>query len=315
MLIINELACTINGQKCQYLGLKVDKLSLANVQWSPAVSSHFEVLRLRDFNRRGLPDDHDPWKPHRVHFHALILFTEGQGTHGVDFVDHPVKAGTLVHVCANQIHYFGQTQELEAFMVIFLPAALPTNLLGLSTSISSSISWSTIQYIWPSVVSLELAQAQMLQQHIELLETYKGMGDRQQAAAQYLLWSVIALASQVAVEAEKYHSGQTIDPRFLEFIELLEQSFESCRNVKWYAEQMNCSARTLYRICMETAGKSPKAITNERVMVEAQRRLIFGNTTVKEVGASLGFEETTNFVKFFRRLVGQNPDEFRMGKL
>ncbi|MEO0540425.1 MAG: helix-turn-helix domain-containing protein, partial [Cyanobacteria bacterium P01_A01_bin.105] len=226
--------------------------------------------------------------------------------------DYSVKAGTLVHICANQIHHFGHTQNLEAFMVVFLPAALPTNLLGLSTSISSSLSWSTIQYVWPSVTSLELDQVQILQQHIELLESYQTIKASQQPAAQYLLWSLIALASQVAVTSVNYPQNKTIDSRFLEFVELLEQSFASCRNVKWYAQQLNCSARTLYRICMETVGKSPKTITDERVAVEAQRRLIFDQTTVKEVGYSLGFEETTNFIKFFRRLVGQNPDEFRM---
>ena len=292
----------------------MDKLSLSNVTWSPAVNSHFEVVqleRLKILNQQGLFNDHDPWQAHRLHFHALILFTQGQGTHGIDFIDYPVKSGTLIHICANQIHHFGHTQELEAFMVVFLPAALPTNLLGLSTSISSPLSWPTIQYIWPSVTSLKLDQAQILQQHIELLETYQTTDDRQPAAAQYLFWSVIAFASQVAVESGKHHPGKSIDPRFLEFVELLEQSFESCRNVKWYAEQMSCSARTLYRICMAAAGKSPKAIANERVVVEAQRRLLFSKTTVKEVGYSLGFEETTNFVKFFRNLVGQNPDEFR----
>ncbi|MEO1593591.1 MAG: AraC family transcriptional regulator, partial [Cyanobacteria bacterium J06632_22] len=200
----------------------------------------------------------------------------------------------------------------EAFMVVFLPAALPTNLLGLSTSISSPLSWSTIQYIWPSVTSLELDHALNLQKHIELLETYQTSGSVQHAAAQYLLWSVIALASHAAVASDKHPSSRPIDPRFLEFVDLLERSFESCRNVKWYAEQLNCSARTLYRTCMVTVGKSPKAIADERVMIEAQRRLLLGKTTVKEVGYSLGFDETTNFIKFFRRLVGQNPDEFRM---
>ncbi|MEM9807282.1 MAG: helix-turn-helix domain-containing protein [Cyanobacteria bacterium P01_D01_bin.56] len=289
----------------------MDTLPLANVRWSPAVSNRFEVIRLKDLNQRGLPDDHDPWQAHRLHFHALILFTKGKGTHGVDFIDYSVKAGTLVHVCANQIHHFGRAQELEAFMVVFVPAALPTNLLGLSTSISSPLSWSTIQYVWPSVTSLKPDQARILQQHIELLETYQTKDSSQQPAAQYLLWAIISLASQIAVESEKHHLSKTINPQFLEFVELLEQSFESCRNVNWYAEQMSCSARTLYRICVSTVGKSPKAITDERVMVEAQRRLLSGKTTVKEVGCSLGFEETTNFVKFFRRLVGQNPDEFR----
>ena len=303
----------------------MDVLPLADVKWSPTINSRFEVVRLeriKAFKQQGLPEDHDPWQAHRLQFHALILFTQGQGTHGVDFIDYSVKAGTLIHICANQVHYFGKTQELEGFLVVFVPAALPTNLLGLSTSIASPLSWSTIQYIWPSVTSLELEQTHRLQQHIELLETYQTathptIDDRQpiayhqQPAAQYLLWSVISFASQAAVDAEKHHSDKAIDPRFLEFVELLERSFASCRNMKWYAEQMNCSAKTLYRICMTAVGKSPKTITNERVVVEAQRRLIFDKATVKEIGVSLGFEETTNFVKFFRRLVDQSPDEFR----
>ncbi|MEO0826728.1 MAG: AraC family transcriptional regulator [Cyanobacteria bacterium J06635_15] len=292
----------------------MDTPSLANVKWSPAVNRHFEVMRLETFNQRELPNDHNPWQPHRLHFHALILFTQGQGSHGIDFINYPVKAGTLIHVCASQIHHFGHTQALEALLVLFLPAALPTNLLGLSTSISSPLSWSTIQYIWPPVTALQPSHTQILKQHIELLEAYQTTDSDQswQASAQYLLWSVIALASQVAVAASNLHQSKPIEPRFLEFVELLEQSFESCRNVKWYAEQIGYSTKTLHRICIATIGKSPKAMINERVVIEAQRRLFFGKTTVNEVGQSLGFEETTNFVKFFRRLVGQSPDEFRM---
>lgn len=292
----------------------MDTPFLANVKWSSAVSRCFEVVRLETFNQRELPDDHDPWQPHRLHFHALILFTQGEGSHGIDFTDYSVKTGTLIHVGANQVHHFGLAKKLKAFMVLFLPAALPVNLLGLSTSISSLHSWSTIQYIWPSVASLNPSHTQILKQHIELLETYQttDSSQRWQAAVQYLLWSVISFASQVAVESGGHEQSQSIDPRFLEFVELLEQSFESCRNVKWYAGQMKCSVKTLYRICIATVGKSPKIIINERVVIEAQRRLLFGTTTVNAVGQSLGFEETTNFVKFFRHLVGQNPDEFRM---
>lgn len=290
----------------------MDTRSLAKVEWSPAVNSHFEVLRLKHLHNRELPDDHNPWQPHRLQFHALILFTQGQGTHGIDGVEYPVKVGTLIHICANQVHHFGSAPELDAFMVVFVPTALPTQLLGLSTNISSPLSWSTIQYVWPSITSLELEPAQILQQHIEVLETHQIMGSKPHSAAQYLLWAVIAFASQAAVESNQHHLAKTIDPRFLEFVELLEQFYESCRNMKWYAAQMNCSAKTLYRICVTAAGKSPKTMTDERVAVEAQRRLLFGQTTVKEVGTSLGFEETTNFVKFFRRLVGQNPDEFRL---
>ena len=200
----------------------MDTSSLANVDWSPAVNSRFQVIRLETLRRRRPPDDHDPFQPHRLRFHALILFTQGQGTHGVDFAEYAVKAGTLIHICANQIHHFGNNKELEGFLVIFLPAALPTNLLGLSTS--SALSWTTVQYVWPSVTSLHPEQAQKLQQHIELLETYKKTSLAQQPAAQYLLWSIISLASQAAVAPNQYHSGKTIEPRFLEFVELWQSS-------------------------------------------------------------------------------------------
>ena len=76
----------------------MDASSLANVQWSPGVNSRFEVVRLETLNRRKLPSDHDPWQAHRLHFHALILFTQGQGTHGVDFTEYSGKAGTLIHI-------------------------------------------------------------------------------------------------------------------------------------------------------------------------------------------------------------------------
>lgn len=286
-------------------------LSTTNVKWSPIIRSRFEVIRLKNLLKRELPKDHNPWQPHRLNFHALILFTQGNGTHGVDYVEYTVKAGTLIHVCANQVHHFGRTQGLDALMVVFVPAALPTNLLGLSTNISEHLSWSTIQYIWPSVTSLKRGQTQILQKHIELLETHLKFDPNIRPATQYLLWSIVSLASQMAVESNNYHWHKIIDSKFLEFVELLEESFESCRNAKWYAKQMNCSAKTLYRICMTSVGKSAKAIANERVIIEAQRRLLAEKATVREVGASLGFEETTNFVKFFRRFTDKNPSEFR----
>lgn len=289
----------------------MDNLSLIDVKWSPTVCSRFEVMRLKNLREREPPKDHSPWQPHRLNFHALILFTQGQGTHGVDFSEYSVEAGVLIHVCADQIHHFGHGNDLDAFMVVFLPAALPTNLLGLSASVFGPLSWSAIQYIWPSVTTLKPKQFRLLKQHIELLEIHQKGSSSEQPATQYLLWAIISLASQMAVESKKYNLGRSINPKFLEFIELLEQSFEVCRNVEWYAREMNCSTKTLYRICMTTVGKSAKVITNERVVIEAQRRLLVGKTTVKEVGYSLGFKETTNFVKFFRRFVGQTPDEFR----
>jgi AraC family transcriptional regulator, transcriptional activator of pobA len=58
-------------------------------------------------------------------------------------------------------------------------------------------------------------------------------------------------------------------------------------------------------------GKSPKVIISERVLLEIKRLLVHTNQSIKEIGFDLGFNEPTNFIKYFRQQTGQTPSEFR----
>jgi AraC-like DNA-binding protein len=46
-------------------------------------------------------------------------------------------------------------------------------------------------------------------------------------------------------------------------------------------------------------------------MLEAKRLLAHTHKSVKEIGFSLGFQEPTNFTKYFRKHTGLSPVEFR----
>ncbi len=48
-----------------------------------------------------------------------------------------------------------------------------------------------------------------------------------------------------------------------------------------------------------------------RVLAEAQRDLLFSDLEVKYIALSLGFSDAAYFSRFFARLVGQSPTEFR----
>ena len=60
-------------------------------------------------------------------------------------------------------------------------------------------------------------------------------------------------------------------------------------------------------------GKSPKELIDDRILLEAKRLLVHGNKSIKEIGFELGFEEPTNFIKYFRKHIGKTPMEFREG--
>jgi len=39
--------------------------------------------------------------------------------------------------------------------------------------------------------------------------------------------------------------------------------------------------------------------------------LVYTNNSIKQIGFDLGFEEPTNFIKYFRKHEGKTPIEFR----
>ena len=54
-----------------------------------------------------------------------------------------------------------------------------------------------------------------------------------------------------------------------------------------------------------------KAFIASRISLEAKRLLVHTDLSVTLIAESLGFEEATNFIKFFKREAGCTPAEFR----
>ncbi|GAA3572971.1 hypothetical protein GCM10022222_66530 [Amycolatopsis ultiminotia] len=56
---------------------------------------------------------------------------------------------------------------------------------------------------------------------------------------------------------------------------------------------------------------SAKRFLDERIALEARRRLVTTDSSVATIARELGFTEATNFVKFYRRLTGTTPTATR----
>ena len=92
---------------------------------------------------------------------------------------------------------------------------------------------------------------------------------------------------------------------------LVEQNFRKQHQVKFYAEQLNKSPKTLSNVFALYNHKSPLAIIQERIVQEAKRLLIYTDKPAKEIGYYLGFEEAGHFGKFFKKQTGVSPSEFK----
>ncbi|MFA6457744.1 MAG: helix-turn-helix domain-containing protein, partial [Bacteroidota bacterium] len=95
------------------------------------------------------------------------------------------------------------------------------------------------------------------------------------------------------------------------FKDLLDKNFAQKKNVSAFAELLHVSEKRLNHATSVVLGKTPKQMIDERVLLEAKRLLTHTSNTIKEIAFSIGFDEPTNFIKYFRKHTSHTPVEFR----
>ena len=88
-------------------------------------------------------------------------------------------------------------------------------------------------------------------------------------------------------------------------------NFRTRRTVEDYAARLGYSARTLNRLSRANTGLSAKQLIDERIVLEAKRALAHGGSSVAAVADEMGFDDPSNFSKYFRQRVGMAPAAFR----
>ncbi|MEL6849267.1 MAG: helix-turn-helix domain-containing protein, partial [Bacteroidota bacterium] len=99
---------------------------------------------------------------------------------------------------------------------------------------------------------------------------------------------------------------------FIRFQELAEAHVKETTRVQDYAEMMGVSTKTLNTITREMLNKSAKAFLDEICIMQVKRLLIHTPLSIKEIAFAAGFDEPSNFYKYFRRHVAQTPEAFRL---
>jgi AraC-like DNA-binding protein len=95
------------------------------------------------------------------------------------------------------------------------------------------------------------------------------------------------------------------------FRDHIEEHFHTWHRVSQYADRLGYSTRTLNRLARQNTGLSAKQLIDERVILEAKRRLSHADDSVATVAEQLGFQDASNFSAYFRRHTRSTPAAFR----
>jgi AraC-like DNA-binding protein len=246
--------------------------------------------------------------PERVEFFMVLIVNGGRGEHVVDFERVPMSRGCVVFVRPGQVQQWRAGPGCEAEMLLIEPAVLqPTGAAHQQPAMAvlRLEEWPNRFVLDHGELSLCRSLVKMLRRELDVRE----MDALSVATARQLLSCLMLGMSRSATR----HAADLSTPALLarRFQRELEGLVSTRPSVALLARRLRVSTSTLTRTCRDKLGRSAKELVDRRVALEAQRLLVHSPATSVAIGEQLGFSEPTNFVKFFRRLVGTTPEAFR----
>ncbi|MFJ9410975.1 helix-turn-helix domain-containing protein [Streptomyces sp. NPDC101393] len=268
-----------------------------------------EVMTLAEL--RGRADRCQLATPHRPGFHHLLAVDSGRLVHSVDFREHPLTPGDLLWSRPGQVQHFGDLSGAEGRLVLF-----ESGFLDPATAATARIE----DWYGPPVRHLDGAAARGVDEALgQLHREFGALGvlplDVHLDVLRHLLAVLVLRAAypggpQGGVTGPGDGSCEA-GATYLRFRDAVERDFTRSRRVADYARSLGYAPRTLSRATEAAAGVGAKEFIDRRVELEAKRLLAHGDQPAARIADRLGFDDATNFTKFFQRRAGTTPIAFR----
>lgn len=281
------------------------KEKIQKYDFKEGLPQEFEIIDF-DFLFNEFP--YEITKPHRAEFYQILWFQKGSPTHLVDFNPIKIKPNSLLFVNKNSVQLFDNETSFSGKIILFTDSFFCKSEMD-TKFIRSSILFNDLLAISQINVSNSIFATIFQQLETEL----KNLKDNYQSdilrnnLRNLLLQSERERRNQNFIELKK-------DADFdysLILKDLLDKNFISHKKVSFYCQKMHLTSKRLNQATTKIFGKTPKEIIDDRVLLEAKRILAHTNESIKEIAFSLGFEEPTNFIKYFKKHTDKTPVEFR----
>lgn len=247
---------------------------------------------------------------HKHTFYHLVYFTKGKGSQVIDFTRVPVQPGMIYFMNPAQVHQWLFEAETDGYIVNF--SATFFEQLLISSQLLHRFDFFNGD---PSVQVIRLSKTAQ-QKVVSIFENMlRELKQGKQGVTMMLASQLLQLFITVQRDTdsknkkrlpENHHAGL-----FRQFTELVNQHYTNKRLPKEYASLLFITTSKLNAVSQEIAGISSGEVIRNRVILEAKRLLVNFELPIEEIADKLNFEDSSYFVKFFKKYTEETPDHFR----
>lgn len=268
----------------------------------PQFQKGFNIIKLENL----LSENDLIQEIHRHNFFFALFLENGGGEHVIDFIPYPVYDYSIFFMRPGQVHQLTLEKGSVGYIIQFsrefyMPREEPTNFALRKVSYKNHCPLSSEKF--KKILSI---LSIIYEENDHKIDNYQEVIK----ANLKVLFIEIVRQSQnpkiISISENQYYIQ-----RFEELMEFLQNNISSHKQVTEYAEMMNLSSFQLNKITKEAAGKTCSQIINEQIILEAKRNLLGTSQQINHVAYNLGYEDTSYFIRFFKKHTGDSPEVFR----
>lgn len=284
---------------------------IPQIKFSPSNDKDLgiEIIELSEIYKRSKDESIGfATKPHRVFFHNLLYIAQGSGTHFIDFNTYSVQAGSVVFINKNQVHAFDLINKPQGKLIIFTDAFLATIFSTMKTPLFAPCHLLKSYSPAYSLANNTRGTCDVLLSEIN--KEYQ-LANTDLSFLNLLFSALLTKLTSARQQLYEQHLSESRAKNFTLFIALLESNYTTIRDAKDYAGMLNMTYKSLNQICKLATNQTTKQLIDAHIILEAKRKLSIEDIRVQQLADKLGFDEVTNFVKYFKKHTFLTPSQFK----
>lgn len=274
---------------------------LANEDGSPA------MIQVRQAD--GMENIIDPafLLPHRKDYYLFAFVEEGNSRHWIDDVAYTVKPGHFYFTIPQQIHLKEDICPMKGFVTYFNDEflMLEENRMLRQLPIIQNPASAHELVLSPDDVAYITDVMQ------KMVTEFNNAGNWHNQMLMSWLRVLVIYLSRLYSDQFGEHCITQNYCLLKNFQQLISEHHIATHDVAAYANLLNLTPGYLNDVVKQQSGKTAISHIHSRLIVEAKRRLLHTELSVKQIAEELGFEDAAYFNRFFKRLTDATPITYR----
>lgn len=249
--------------------------------------------------------------PHRHDFFEVLFLTKGSGIHIIDNNQYDIKPPCIFFLSPGQAHKLELSKDVEGYIFLFTSEFYLLNKLNRNRLLELPFFFNIHQENPPLLLKN--------QNDVDFFASlfHKGskiMRNNDEASIEVihsLLDLILNASNQLYPKDEKgieKGKGHLLVKRFQQ---LVEENYHLNLSINQYADKLNVTPNHLTQTIKSLTGKTSAEFIQSKVTLEIKRLLIYTELSSTEIAIQLNFKDQSYFTKYFKRVTGFTPKEYR----